>query len=103
MRGGGSYEELMTFSDESLCRAVAACPVPVITGIGHEPDWPIVDDVSDRRASTPTGAAESVAPALDDIVGSINTRRERLFRAMDVILERMPEPSASRGCSCNYP
>ena len=97
VRGGGSYEELMTFSDESLCRAVAACPVPVITGIGHEPDWPIVDDVSDRRASTPTGAAESVAPALDEIVGSINTRRERLFRAMAVILEQHARAIGQQG------
>ena len=97
VRGGGSYEELMTFSDESLCRAVAACPVPVITGIGHEPDCPIVDDVSDRRASTPTGAAESVAPALDEIVGSINTRRERLSRAMDVILEQHARAIGQQG------
>lgn len=97
VRGGGSYEDLMTFNDEALCRAVAACPVPVITGIGHEPDWPIVDDVSDRRASTPTGAAESVAPALDEIVGSINTRRERLSRAMDVILEQKARSVGQQG------
>ena len=97
VRGGGSYEDLMTFNDESLCRAVASCPVPVITGIGHEPDWPIVDDVSDRRASTPTGAAESVAPALDEIVGSINTRRERLSRAIDVILEQQARGIGQQG------
>ena len=97
VRGGGSFEDLMTFNDESLCRAVASCPVPVITGIGHEPDWPIVDDVSDRRASTPTGAAESVAPALDEIVGSINTRRERLSRAIDVILEQQARGIGQQG------
>lgn len=97
VRGGGSYEDLMTFNDESLCRAVASCPVPVITGIGHEPDWPIVDDVSDRRASTPTGAAESVAPALDEIVGSINTRRGRLSRAIDVILEQQARGIGQQG------
>ena len=50
----------MTFNDEELARAVAACPVPVVTGIGHEPDTSICDMVSDRRASTTTAAAESV-------------------------------------------
>ena len=86
VRGGGSYEDLMTFNDETLARAVSACPVPVITGIGHEPDNSICDDVADRRTSTPTAAAESVAPALDEIVTSINGRRERLARAMDLAL-----------------
>ncbi len=86
VRGGGSYEDLMTFNDEALARAVASCPVPVITGIGHEPDVTICDYVSDRRQSTPTAAAECVAPALDDIVLQINGRRERMNRAMGVIL-----------------
>lgn len=82
VRGGGSFEDLMTFNDEGLARAVAACPVPVITGIGHEPDTSICDMVSDRRCSTPTAAAESVAPALDEIVQAIVGRRQRLGVAM---------------------
>ena len=82
VRGGGSFEDLMTFNDEALARVVAACPVPVITGIGHEPDTSICDMVSDRRASTPTAAAESVAPALDDVVSVIETRRQRLGAAL---------------------
>ncbi len=86
VRGGGSYEDLMTFNDEALARAVASCPVPVITGIGHEPDVTICDHVSDRRQSTPTAAAECVAPALDEIVLQINGRRERMNRAMAVTL-----------------
>lgn len=77
----------MTFNDEGLARAVAACPVPVITGIGHEPDTSICDMVSDRRCSTPTAAAESVAPALDEIVQVIDGRRQRLGVSMARILE----------------
>ncbi len=82
VRGGGSFEDLMTFNDEALARAVAACPVPVITGIGHEPDTSICDMVSDRRCSTPTAAAESVAPAIDDVVSVIETRRQRMAVAL---------------------
>ena len=81
VRGGGSFEDLMTFNDESLARAVAACPVPVITGIGHEPDTSICDMVSDRRCSTPTAAAESVAPALTDLVELLHARERRLGAA----------------------
>ena len=83
VRGGGSFEDLMTFNDEGLARTVAACPVPVICGIGHEPDTSVCDLVCDRRASTPTGAAESVAPALDEIVAEIDERSNRLSRASE--------------------
>ena len=82
VRGGGSFEDLMAFNDEGVARAVASCPVPVVTGIGHEPDTSICDMVADRRTSTPTAAAESVAPALDEIVTSIDDRRVRLGRTM---------------------
>lgn len=81
VRGGGSYEDLMTFNDESLARAVAACPVPVVTGIGHEPDTSICDMVSDRRCSTPTAAAESVAPAIGDLADLLASREHRLVVA----------------------
>ena len=87
VRGGGSFEDLMTFNDEALARAVAACPVPVVTGIGHEPDTCICDMVADRRTSTPTAAAESVAPALDEIASTIETRAERLGNAFAQALE----------------
>ena len=86
VRGGGSFEDLMTFNDEALARAVAASPVPIVTGIGHEPDTSICDMVSDRRCSTPTAAAESVAPALEEIIGMIEDRRTRLVRTMQGIV-----------------
>lgn len=78
VRGGGSFEDLMTFNDERLARAVAACPVPVVTGIGHEPDNSICDMVGDRRCSTPTAAAESVAPAIGDLADLLAAREQRL-------------------------
>ena len=87
VRGGGSFEDLMTFNDEALARAVAACPVPVVTGIGHEPDTSICDMVSDRRASTPTAAAESVAPAITDLIDVLRTREQRLARSFSGIVE----------------
>ena len=86
VRGGGSFEDLMCFNDESVARAVAASPVPVISGIGHEPDVTIVDMVSDRRTSTPTAAAESVAPSISELQMAFNDRVSRLAGAMEAIL-----------------
>ena len=71
VRGGGSFEDLMPFNDRRLARTIAACPVPVVTGIGHEPDTSIADMVADVRASTPTAAAEAVAPAQSEIAARI--------------------------------
>lgn len=82
VRGGGSYEDLMCFNDESLARAVASCPVPVVTGIGHEPDVTICDLVADRRSSTPTGAAESVAPTVNDLAGELDSQLHAMSKAM---------------------
>ncbi|WP_328825427.1 exodeoxyribonuclease VII large subunit [Tomitella gaofuii] len=61
-RGGGSVEDLLPFSDEALCRAVAAATTPVVSAIGHEPDSPLLDLVADLRAATPTDAAKRVVP-----------------------------------------
>lgn len=79
VRGGGSFEDLMCFNDEAVARTIAACRVPVITGIGHEPDTSIADLVSDRRTSTPTAAAESVAPAIDELQQLTSQRKNRLI------------------------
>ncbi|MDR2673178.1 MAG: exodeoxyribonuclease VII large subunit [Coriobacteriales bacterium] len=71
VRGGGSYEDLMPFNDEQLALAIADSPLPIITGIGHEPDTTIADMVASLRTSTPTAAAEAVAPDSAEILRSL--------------------------------
>lgn len=72
----------MCFNDEALARTIAACPVPVVTGIGHEPDTSIADMVASRRCSTPTAAAESVAPGMDQLAQLTEQRAGRLSAAV---------------------
>lgn len=83
VRGGGSYEDLMPFNDEALAREVALSTVPVVTGIGHEPDTTICDMVSARRCSTPTAAAESVAPDAAELLSSLSSQGFRLGSALE--------------------
>ena len=77
-RGGGGFLDLVGFSDEALVRAVAACKTPVISAIGHENDRPIIDDVADLRASTPTDAAKRVVPDVVDERRRISESLERM-------------------------
>lgn len=101
VRGGGSFEDLMCFNDEQLARAIAACPVPIVTGIGHEPDTSIADMVGDLRASTPTAAAEMIAPSLSEIADTLGDRGLRLGHAMQGLLavkRQALQALASRPC-----
>ncbi|MCL1796919.1 MAG: exodeoxyribonuclease VII large subunit [Eggerthellaceae bacterium] len=88
VRGGGSFEDLMPFNDEALARAIAALSVPVVTGIGHEPDTSIADMVADTRASTPTAAAEAVSPSPEFLGGLIAGAAHQLSAALKRKLER---------------
>ena len=87
VRGGGSFEDLMPFNDEGLARAIFASPIPVVTGIGHEPDTTIADMVSDCRASTPTAAAETVAPAASEIYAHLASSAQVMSQSVNRSLE----------------
>ncbi len=87
-RGGGSVEDLLPFSDERLVRAAFAATTPIISAIGHEPDNPILDDVADLRAATPTDAAKRVVPSLDDELRNADRFGRRLNSQVINVIEK---------------
>jgi exodeoxyribonuclease VII large subunit len=90
-RGGGSFEDLLPFSDERLCRAVAECGTPVVSAIGHEQDTPIVDHAADVRAGTPSLAAKLVVPEYAQVAASLDALAARAGRTLEARLHRCRE------------
>ena len=81
-RGGGSFEDLLPFSDEGLVRLAASCETPIVSAIGHEKDSPLLDLVADYRASTPTDAAKRVVPDISEEITMIEAMRDRARRTL---------------------
>ena len=81
-RGGGSFEDLLPFSDEGLVRLAASCTTPIVSAIGHEKDSPLLDLVADYRASTPTDAAKRVVPDISEEIAMIGAMRDRARRTL---------------------
>ena len=98
-RGGGSVEDLWAFNDEALARAASASAIPLISAVGHETDTTLIDFVSDRRAPTPTAAAEMATPVLAELRAAVSGYESRLLRCLTRLFEQRRDrlAAAARG------